>query len=64
MKFLYIFLFVSSNLLASTVIYTSSYIDVINEVVRENYSITIEKNIITSIDKGFITIANGHTLLD
>ena len=64
MKFLYIFLFVSSNLLASTVIYTSSYIDVINEVVRENYSITIEKNIITSIDKGFITIANGDTLLD
>jgi len=64
MKFLYIFLFVSSNLLASTVIYTSSYIDVINEVVRENYSITIEKNIITSIDKGFIAIANDHTLLD
>ena len=64
MKFLYIFLFVSSNLLASTVIYTSSYIDVINEVVRENYSITIEKNIITSIDKGFIAIANDNTLLD
>ena len=64
MKFLYIFLFVSSNLLASTVIYTSSYIDVINEVVRENYSITIEKNIITSIDKGFIAIANDYTLLD
>jgi imidazolonepropionase-like amidohydrolase len=64
MKFLYIFLFVSTNLLASTVIYTSSYIDVINEVVRENYSITIEKNIITSIDKGFIAIANDYTLLD
>ena len=64
MKFLYIFLFVSSNLLSSTVIYTSSYIDVINESVKENYSITIKKNIITSIDKGFISIPNGHILLD
>ena len=64
MKYLYIILFISSNLLSSTVIYTSSYIDVINESVKENYSITIEKNLITSIDKGFIKIAQGETLID
>jgi imidazolonepropionase-like amidohydrolase len=46
------------------VIYTSSYIDVINESVKENYSITIEKNLITSIDRGFIKIAQGETLID
>ncbi len=64
MKYLYIILFISSNLLSSTVIYTSSYIDVINESVKENYSITIEKNLITSIDRGFIKIAQGETLID
>ena len=64
MKYLYILFFISSNLLASTVIYTSSYIDVINESVKENYSITIEKNLITSIDRGFIKIAQGETLID
>ena len=64
MKYLYIILFISSNLLSSTVIYTSSYIDVINESVKENYSITIEKNLIKSIDRGFIKIAQGETLID
>jgi imidazolonepropionase-like amidohydrolase len=64
MKYLYILFFISSNLLASTVIYTSSYIDVINESVKENYSITIEKNLITAIDKGFIKIAKGKNLID
>jgi len=64
MKYLYILFFISSNLLASTVIYTSSYIDVINESVKENYSITIEKNLITAIDKGFIKIIKGDNLID
>jgi imidazolonepropionase-like amidohydrolase len=64
MKYLYIILFVSTNLISSTVIYTSSYIDVINESVKENYSITIEKNLITAIDKGFIKIAKGENLID
>ena len=64
MKYLYILFFISSNLLASTVIYTSSYIDVINESVKENYPITIEKNLITAIDKGFIKIAKGKNLID
>ena len=64
MKYLYILFFISSNLLASTVIYTSSYIDVINESVKENYSITIEKNLITAIDKGFIKIVKGKNLID
>ena len=64
MKYLYILFFISSNLLASTVIYTSSYIDVINESVKENYSITIEKNLITAIDKGFIKITKGDNLID
>ena len=64
MKYLYILFFISSNLLASTVIYTSSYIDVINESVKKDYSITIEKNLITSIDKGFIKITKGDNLID
>ena len=64
MKYLYILFFISSNLLASTIIYTSSYIDVINESVKEDYSITIEKNLITAIDKGFIKIAIGDNLID
>ena len=64
MKYLYILFFISSNLLASTVIYTSSYIDVINESVKEDYSITIEKNLITAIDKGFIKITKGDNLID
>ena len=64
MKYLYILFFISSNLLASTIIYTSSYIDVINESVKENYSITIEKNLITAIDKGFIKITIGDNLID
>ena len=64
MKYLYILFFISSNLLASTIIYTSSYIDVINESVKEDYSITIEKNLITAIEKGFIKIAIGDNLID
>ena len=64
MKYLYILFFISSNLLASTIIYTSSYIDVINESVTEDYSITIEKNLITAIDKGFIKITKGDNLID
>ena len=64
MKYLYILFFISSNLLASTIIYTSSYIDVINESVKEDYSITIEKNLITAIDKGFIKITKGDNLID
>ncbi len=64
MKYLYILFFISSNLLASTIIYTSSYIDVINESVNEDYSITIEKNLITAIDKGFIKITKGDNLID
>lgn len=64
MKYLYILFFISSNLLASTIIYTSSYIDVINESVKEDYSITIENNLITAIDKGFIKITKGDNLID
>ena len=64
MKYLYILFFISSNLLASTIIYTSSYIDVINESDKEDYSITIEKNLITAIDKGFIKITKGDNLID
>ena len=64
MTYLYILFFISSNLLASTIIYTSSYIDVINESVKEDYSITIEKNLITAIDKGFIKITKGDNLID
>ena len=65
MKYIYfILLFLSSTVYSATIIYTDSYIDVINNQVKKNFSITIEKDIITSIDKGFINIDNEDTFLD
>ena len=65
MKYIYFFLlFLSSTIHSATIIYTDSYIDVINNQVKKNFSITIEKDIITSIDKGFINIDDGDTFLD
>ena len=48
MKYIYFFLlFLSSTIHSATIIYTDSYIDVINNQVKSNFSITIEKDIIT-----------------
>ena len=44
-------LLISFSASTNTIIYTSSYIDVINQKVLKDYSITIEKNKIVSIDK-------------
>jgi len=63
-KFILIILFSSFNLLSSTIIYTSSYIDVLSGKVIKNSSITIEDNKIVSIDKGYIKVTKNDTLLD
>ena len=65
MKFLYIFLgFISLSLSASTVIYSSSYIDVVNLTQVNNSSIVINDNKITSIKKGFIQLSDEDVLID
>ena len=64
MKYIYLFtLLISFSASTNTIIYTSSYIDVINQKVLKDYSITIEENKIVSIDKGFIDI-NNNDLID
>ena len=63
-KFILIILFSSFNLLSSTIIYTSSYIDVLSGKVIKNSSITIEDNKIVSIDNGYIKVTKNDTLLD
>lgn len=61
---LYICALLISPLYASTIIYSSSYIDVINEKVVSNSSITIEGNKITDISKGFIKLDSSDNLID
>jgi len=63
-KFILIILFSSFNLLSSTIIYTSSYIDVLSGKVIKNSSITIEDNKIVSINKGYIKVTKNDSLLD
>ena len=61
--FLYIYLLsVSLNIFSATIIYTSSYIDVNTGSIKNNYSITIDKNNIKSIDKGFIDIVDNNLI--
>ena len=63
MKYIYLFtLLISFSASTNTIIYTSSYIDVINQKVLKDYSITIEENKIVSIDKGFIDIDNNDLI--
>lgn len=65
MKYFYIYLLsVSLNIFSATIIYTSSYIDVNTGSIKNNYSITIDKNNIKSIDKGFIDIGENNFLID
>ena len=65
MKYIYnLVLLLTLPLTASSIIYTSSYIDVINEKVLKNSSITIDNGIITSIDSGYIKVKQTDTLID
>jgi imidazolonepropionase-like amidohydrolase len=65
MKYLYIVLFITPFFLSSkTIIYTSAYIDVGDASIKKNFSITVNKNIIASIDKGFIQPDNNDILID
>ena len=55
MKFFYIYLLsISLNIFSATIIYTSNYIDVNSGLIQNNHSITIDENLIKSIDSGFI----------
>ena len=63
-KFIFIVLFSSFNLFSSTIIYTSSYIDVLSGKVIGNSSITIDDNKIISIDKGYIKVSKNDKLID
>ena len=65
MKLLYIFLAsISLTLPASTIIYSSSYIDVINLAEIKNSSIVVDGNKIIAIKKGFIQLSKDDILID
>ena len=65
MKYLYSLLFLFSlPISAFNVIYTSEYIDVLNEKVILDSSITIDKGLIVSIDSGYIEVDKTNTLID
>ena len=65
MKYIYSLLIIFSvNINTAIVIYTTSYIDVINKSVKENYSLIIEDKKIKSIEKGFIDISQSDYLID
>ena len=61
---LYFSFLISFNLHAATVIYSSNYLDVINEIQVKNTSITITNNKITDISRGFIKVDKGDKLID
>ena len=65
MKYLLYFSFlITFNLHAATVIYSSNYLDVINEIQVKNTSITITNNKITDISRGFIKVDKADELID
>ena len=65
MKYLLYFSFlITFNLHAATVIYSSNYLDVINEIQVKNTSITITNNKITDISRGFIKVDTTDKLID
>ena len=65
MKYLYSLLFLLSlPISAFNVIYTSEYIDVLNEKVILDSSITIDEGLIISIDSGYIEVDKTNTLID
>jgi len=65
MKYIYSLLFLLSlPIHSSNIIYTSSYIDVLNNMVIKNSSITITNGLISSIDPGYIEVNTSNTLID
>ncbi|MDA9343006.1 amidohydrolase family protein [Gammaproteobacteria bacterium] len=65
MKHLFSLLFLLSlPISAFNVIYTSEYIDVLNEKVILDSSITIDKGLIVSIDSGYIEVDKTNSLID
>ena len=65
MKFFYIYLLsISLNIFSATIIYTSNYIDVNSGLIQNNHSITIDENLIKSIDSGFIKLEDDDFLID
>ena len=65
MKYLFSLLFLLSlPISAFSVIYTSEYIDVLNEKVILDSSITIDKGLIVSIDSGYIKVDKTNSLID
>ena len=65
MKYLFSLLFLLSlPISAFNVIYTSEYIDVLNEKVILDSSITIDQGLIVSIDSGYIEVDKTNTLID
>ena len=65
MKYLYSLLFLFSlPISAFNVIYTSEYIDVLNEKVILDSSITIDEGLIISIDSGYIEVDKTNSLID
>ena len=65
MKFLYILLVsISIPISSLTVIYSSTYIDVLNLVEVKKSSIVIDGNKIKSIQKGYIDISKEDILID
>jgi imidazolonepropionase-like amidohydrolase len=65
MKYLFSLLFLLSlPISAFNVIYTSEYIDVLNEKVILDSSITIDKGLIVSIDSGYIEVDKTNSLID
>ena len=65
MKLIYNLFFLAPFFLSSsTIIYSSTYIDVVNGKIINNSSITIENNIVTSIDSGYINVSSADSLID
>ncbi|MDB4135171.1 amidohydrolase family protein [Gammaproteobacteria bacterium] len=65
MKYMYSLLFLLSlPIHPSFIIYTSSFIDVLNNKVIKNSSITITNDLISSIDSGYIKVDTSNTLID
>ena len=65
MKYIYGLLFLLSlPIHPSSIIYTSSFIDVLNNKVIKNSSITITNGLISSIDSGYIKVDTSNTLID
>ncbi len=65
MKYIYnLLLILALPITSSTVIYTSSYVDVINGTVVKNSSIKTDNGIITDIKTGYIKLTKDDNLID